>query len=303
MFCRSQSPGHSIHQRLASSMAWILTCQAEGALSLRATAGVSAIHKISIVSPLTGTWIRRSDHYAGMKLRVSAAADGGLAAYIVGAPTEAALPAMKKEYKVNDDAADAYLACSAHIWAPGLKKWDEIKRLGEKRWSLIDLNKEFHVSRTVCHEDAAKSQYGKDYELTLVGADKLELHNLRVTAPPQMWDRIADIDEAAFASLMAACGKARDVAEKAYADVVPTVSDIEKDVSGKFWSGNGSLAEFQATQRLAVTLKTAQASLSEGAYKAIRAARAVPTNDSMPNLKTVREASEVMFNACKDVSP
>ncbi len=280
-----------------------LACLAEGALSLRATAGVSATHKLSISSPLIGTWVRQNDVYAGMKLRISAAADGSLAAYIVGAPTEAALSAINKEYKVNDDAADAYLACSAHIWAPGLKKWDDIKRLGEKRWSLTNLYKEVHVSKTYCREVEAKSQYGKDYQLTLVGTDKLELHNLRVTAPPQIWDRIADIDEAAFASLKAACDKAREVAEKAYADVVPSVSESEKAVSGKFWSGNDSLANFQAAQRLATTLKAAQSSLSEGAYKAIRAARAVPTNDSVPNLKTVREASEAMFNACKDVSP
>ena len=48
-----------------------LACLAEGVLSVRATAGVSATHKISIASPLIGTWIRRSDHYAGMRLRIS----------------------------------------------------------------------------------------------------------------------------------------------------------------------------------------------------------------------------------------
>lgn len=280
-----------------------LTCLAEGALSLRATAGVSATQKISITSPLIGTWVRQFDTYAGMKLRISAATDGSLSAYIVGAPNDAALPAIKREHKTNDDVADALLGCFAHIWAPGLKKWDEIKRLNEKRWSLTDLHKAVTVLGANCRENEAKSRYDKDFELTLVGVDKLELHNLRVTAPPQIWDRIADIDEAALASLKAICDKAREVAEKAYAEVVPTVSETEKVVSGKFWSGNGSLTEFQTTQRLAATLKAAQSSLSDGAYKARRAARAVPTNDAVPNLKTVRDASEAMYNACKDVSP
>lgn len=280
-----------------------LVCLAEGTLTIRATAGVSATHKISVLSPIIGTWIRQDDAYAGMRLRISAAAEG-LAAYIVGPPTEAALPAIKKGYKAKDDnIADVILGCSAHVWAPGLKKWSDIKRLADKRWSLADLNKKVHAIETACREDESKSQYANDYELTLVGADKLELRNLRVTAPPQIWNRIADIDEAALASQKTACDKAREGAVKAYAEVVSTVSESAKEVSGKFWSGNGSLAEFQATQRLAATLKAAQASLADGAYKARRAARAVPTNDSVPNLKTVREASEAMFNACKDVSP
>jgi hypothetical protein len=184
-----------------------------------------------------------------------------------------------------------------------LKKWNGIRRLGNERWSVSDLTKEVHVGKSSCEEDEKKSQYVEGYELSLASADKLELRNLRVNKPPQSWQRVADLDDAAIATQKAACDKARAVAVKAYADVVPGLDENAKQVSGKFWAGNGSLSDFQATQRLATTLKAAQASLFQGAYRARGAALAIPTADSVPNTKRVREASEAMFIACKDVAP
>jgi len=281
-----------------------LFCQSEGKFSLRATAsGVSSVREIAITSPLMGTWQRQDDHYAGMKLRISSGDDGSLAAYIVGPPNEAALPAIRKEPKTNEAMANAYLACSAHTWSPGLMKWKAIKRLGERRWSVTDLNKEFYIGKSSCGEDENKSQYVYGYELSLVNAEKLELRNLRVNKGPQSWQRIADVDESAIAAQKAACEKARVIAVKAYADVVPGLDENAKQVSAKFWAGNGSLTDFQTTQRLATTLKAAQVSLSQGAYGARQAARAMPSNEAVPEVKKLRELSENVFSACKDVSP
>ena len=279
-----------------------LHCQAEGKLLLRATLGVSSVREVTVTSPLIGTWQRQGDRYAGMMVRLSAGDDGSLAGYIVGPPGEAALAAIKKEPKTDDEMANAILACSAHTWSPGLMKWKGIKRLGPRRWSVVDLNKEFYIGRSTCREDEKKSQYVEGYELSLVNADKLELRNLRINKVPQSWSRIEDIDESAIAAQKAACEKARDVAAKAYADFVPALDENAKQVSAKFWAGNGSLAEFQVTQRLATTLKAAQTSLTQGAYRARQAARAVPTK-AAPEVKKLCDLSEAMFGACKDVNP
>jgi len=280
-----------------------LFCQFEGKLSLRATtSGISSVREIAITSPLTGTWQRQDDQYAGMKIRISAAGDGSLAGYIVGPPNDAALASIKSERKSDDEKANNILTCSAHTWSPGLRKWSGIRRLGDKRWSVSDLSKEVHVGRSSCEEDERRSLYVEGYELNLASADRLELRDLRVNKAPQSWQRIADVDDTAIAAQKAACEKARDVAAKAYADVVPGLDENAKQVSAKFWAGNGSLGDFQATQRLATTLKAAQASLSQGAYKARQAARAIPAN-AAPEVKKLCELSEAMFGACKDVDP
>lgn len=280
-----------------------LRCQTEGKFSLRASAGVSTTQEVTVIPPIIGTWTRVGDEYSGMTLRISADTSGNLAGYIVRPPNDSSLAVIKRDRKSSDEMAAAIVACSAHAWGPGLLKWSGIKRLGDNRWSTADLTKEVHIGRTSCEEVVKKAQYVDGYELSLASDDKLELRNLRVNNPPQSWQKGEDIDDAAIAIQKAACETARDVAANAYADVVPGLDEAAKQVSGKFWAGNGSLADFQTTQRLATTLKAAQVGLSQGAYRARQAARAIPNNDSLPNLNTVREASEAMFIACKEVLP
>ena len=280
-----------------------LLCQSEGKLLILANAGIGSVREVAVTSPLIGTWQRQADDYAGMRLRISSGDDGSLAGYIVGPPNDAALPAIKSERKMDDGWAEAMLACSAHAWSPGLKKWNSIRRLGAMRWSVSDLNKDIRVGRASCDEDDKKSQYLEGYELSLVDANKLELRNLRVNKAPQSWLRIPDADEGVIAGQKAACEKALDVAAKAYSDLVPGLSETAKEVSGKFWNGNSSLTDYQTAQRLVAALKSAQASLSKGAYSARQAARAVPTKAAVPEVKRALELSDAMFAACKEVAP
>lgn len=280
-----------------------LLCLSEGKLSIRATtSGISSVHEVNVASPLVGTWQRQNDHYAGLKIRISSDNESHFAGYIVGPPDDSALPAIKSERKIDDARAGAILACAAHVWSPGLKKWSGIRRLGEKRWSVTDLNKEFSIGRASCREDESKSQYEEGYELSLADANKLELRNLRINQAPQSWQRIPDVDEAAIAAQKAACERARSTAAEAYAEVVPALDENAKQVSTKFWAGNGSLGNFKVTQRLVAKLKEAQAGLTQGAYRARQAARAVPTT-AAPEVKKACDLSEAMFEACKDLAP
>ena len=281
-----------------------LKCVAEGVLTVRAAAGVSATRNVIVTSPLTGTWVRRADELAGMKLRIDPAGDSSLAGHIVGPPTDDAVPAIKAANKnATDDAVEGTLGCEAHVWAPGLKKWDKVKRLGATRWALEDLWKDVKAGGSVCRENQGNSRYAPDYELALSGPDRLEERNLKVAGPPQIWERTLDLDDKTIASARTVCDKARESAQAAYAAVLPGVLDNQKQVNEKFWGGNGSLADFKSTGLLASTLTAAQSALSDGAYKARKTAHQVPSTEMDPGVHKAVEASQAMFNGCKDVSP
>ena len=281
-------------------------CKSEGAATIKASAGeATASHKLTVQSPLVGTWLRSGDEYAGMRVRIAPQGDGGLAGYIVGPPDETAIPGLKATGKsVSDDDAQQRLGCVAHAWAPGLKKWQSLKRLDSSRWALSDLGKEIKIGPGVCRENAAKSEYLTDYEMSLATPDRLEIRNLKVAGSPQVWARTVDVDDAALAGKRAACEQAGGDAKATYEAVLPPLVEQQKAVNAKFWAGNGSLTEFKSFERIVATLTAAQKALSDGAYKAQRAARQVPTSDEQdPNVVRAIKASEAMFNACKDISP
>lgn len=282
-----------------------LKCKTEGSVTVTASAGEAvATHKVVVDSPLVGTWVRGGDEYSGMRVRIATQGDGALAGYIVGPPDETGIPGLKAVGKnVGDDDAQQRLGCVAHAWAPGLKKWQSLKRLDTARWSLSDLGKDIKVGPGICRENAAKSEYLPDYEMELATPDRLEIRNLKIAGPPQVWTRTADVDDATLASKRATCEKATTDAKGAYEAMLPPLVEQQKAVSAKFWAGNGSLKEFKSLERLVASLTAAQKALGDGAYKAHRTAQQVPTADQDPGVVRVVQASEAMFHACKDTSP
>lgn len=182
-----------------------LRCAKEGPATLHAKAGTaSATEIIKVTSPLVGRWTRtpdEDDDKGGLVVEVVQEGDE-LNAHIVQAPTDAALPGIKKSYPRLS--APTILKCLQKTWAPGIKKWKGIKRIGATRWSFSDLGKDV---TTTCYE--VRSRWIDDYELTLVSEDRADARSstARSKADVQHWERTApEPDSAAAPSSDAGAG-------------------------------------------------------------------------------------------------
>lgn len=95
-----------------------LRCAKEGAARIRASLGAAeAVESITVASPLIGRWRREDDDKAGLELEVVQVGEQ-LNAHVVRAPTDAALPAIKKVYP---NSASNILSCVQKVWPPGQK--------------------------------------------------------------------------------------------------------------------------------------------------------------------------------------
>lgn len=279
-----------------------IKCLAEGLATVSATVGdLHVSRKVTVTSPLVATWLRTGDDLAGMRLRIAVAGEAGLAGYIVGSPDDRALAGLKaRNPSASDEEVEQQLACVAHVWAPGLKKWDKIRRLDQTRWSLEDLSKDFRQG--LCRENVAKAQYLDNYELTLLNPERLEIRNLKQAGVPQAWQVVPDIDAHVIAANRLGCQKAIEVAQAGYGAALPAILELQKGVNDRFWAGDGSLVEFKTLGLLVQTLTSAQTALQVGAYKARQEAARVPASEE-PGVTGAVRASQEMFHACKDVSP
>jgi hypothetical protein len=131
-----------------------------------------ASKKLTVLSPIAGSWERKSQPLKGMRIKIEAYGDAMVGTITRPPPADAenaahyaSQPGFTAQY--GRDLAE----CAQKGWSTGLQKLKDIKRVGDKKWSALGLTKDVRENYRCIDRPGGSSRI----ELVSVGPDTLEL--------------------------------------------------------------------------------------------------------------------------------